>query len=72
MLSKKRRRGARFGLAAYAYSCMPAPSGGAETLEYGIVGINGGIIPIEIAPFGSMKECGIGRWLEPVKVQTDA
>jgi hypothetical protein len=45
---------------------MPAPSGGAETLEYGIVGINRGIIPIEIAPFG------IGRWLEPVKVQTDA
>ena len=33
----------------------------AETLEYGIVGINEGIISTEIAPFGGMKESGIGR-----------
>jgi succinate-semialdehyde dehydrogenase / glutarate-semialdehyde dehydrogenase len=33
----------------------------AEGLEYGIVGINGGIISTEIAPFGGMKESAIGR-----------
>jgi succinate-semialdehyde dehydrogenase/glutarate-semialdehyde dehydrogenase len=33
----------------------------AEALEYGIVGINEGIISTEIAPFGRMKESGIGR-----------
>ena len=34
---------------------------GAEQLEYGIVGINTGIISTEVAPFGGMKESGIGR-----------
>ena len=29
--------------------------------EYGILGINEGIISTEIAPFGGMKESGIGR-----------
>ena len=33
----------------------------AEALEYGIVGINEGIISTEIASFGGMKESGIGR-----------
>ena len=33
----------------------------AEALEYGVVGINEGIISTEIAPFGGMKESGIGR-----------
>ena len=33
----------------------------AEALEYGIVGINEGIISTEIAPFGGMKESGIGQ-----------
>ena len=33
----------------------------AEALEYGIVGINEGIISTEVAPFGGMKESGIGR-----------
>ena len=33
----------------------------AEALEYGMVGINTGIISTEIAPFGGMKESGIGR-----------
>jgi succinate-semialdehyde dehydrogenase/glutarate-semialdehyde dehydrogenase len=33
----------------------------AEGLEYGIVGINEGIISTKIAPFGGMKESGIGR-----------
>lgn len=32
----------------------------AEGVEYGIVGINTGIISIEVAPFGGMKESGIG------------
>jgi succinate-semialdehyde dehydrogenase/glutarate-semialdehyde dehydrogenase len=51
-----------YGLAAYFYSrdigrCWRA----AEALEYGIVGINEGIISTEIAPFGGVKESGIGR-----------
>ena len=33
----------------------------AEALEYGIVGINTGIISTEVAPFGGVKESGIGR-----------
>ncbi len=33
----------------------------AEGLEYGIVGINEGIISNEVAPFGGVKESGIGR-----------
>ena len=33
----------------------------AEALEYGMVGINAGIISNEIAPFGGVKESGIGR-----------
>ena len=32
-----------------------------EALEYGIVGVNVGIISTEVAPFGGMKESGIGR-----------
>ena len=32
-----------------------------EALEYGIVGINEGIISTEVAPFGGVKQSGIGR-----------
>ena len=32
-----------------------------EALEYGIVGINEGIISTEVAPFGGVKESGLGR-----------
>ncbi len=32
-----------------------------EGLEYGIVGVNEGIISTEVAPFGGMKQSGIGR-----------
>ena len=32
-----------------------------EGLEYGIVGVNEGIISTELAPFGGMKESGTGR-----------
>ena len=33
----------------------------AEALEYGMVGVNTGLISTEVAPFGGMKESGIGR-----------
>lgn len=51
-----------FGLAAYFYSRdMGRVWRVMEGLEYGIVGINTGIISTETAPFGGMKESGIGR-----------
>ena len=51
-----------FGLASYFYSrdigrCWRV----SEALEYGIVGINEGIISTEVAPFGGVKESGLGR-----------
>ncbi|WP_448203161.1 NADP-dependent succinate-semialdehyde dehydrogenase [Azospirillum sp. sgz302134] len=51
-----------FGLAAYFYSRdIGRVWRVAEALEYGIVGINEGIISTEVAPFGGVKESGIGR-----------
>ena len=51
-----------FGLAAYFYASNIARIWRvAERLEYGIVGINEGIISTEVAPFGGVKESGIGR-----------
>ncbi len=51
-----------FGLAAYFYTRDLARSWRvAEALEYGIVGLNTGIISTEVAPFGGMKESGTGR-----------
>jgi len=51
-----------FGLAAYFYSRdIGRVWRVAEQLEYGIVGINEGIISNEVAPFGGIKESGIGR-----------
>ncbi|ENO84566.1 NADP-dependent succinate-semialdehyde dehydrogenase [Thauera linaloolentis] len=51
-----------FGLAAYFYARDIARVWRvAERLEYGIVGINEGIISTEVAPFGGIKESGIGR-----------
>ncbi|MDB5208203.1 MAG: gabD [Flavisolibacter sp.] len=51
-----------YGLAAYFYSkdvarCWRV----AEALEYGMVGINEGLISTEVAPFGGVKESGFGR-----------
>jgi succinate-semialdehyde dehydrogenase/glutarate-semialdehyde dehydrogenase len=51
-----------FGLAAYMYSrdigrCLRV----AEAIEAGIVGINTGLISNEVAPFGGVKQSGIGR-----------
>ncbi|MEE9590270.1 MAG: NAD-dependent succinate-semialdehyde dehydrogenase [Hyphomicrobiaceae bacterium] len=51
-----------FGLAAYFYSKDLARVWRVgEALEYGIVGINEGIISTEVAPFGGVKESGLGR-----------
>jgi succinate-semialdehyde dehydrogenase/glutarate-semialdehyde dehydrogenase len=51
-----------FGLAAYFYGRdIGRIFRVAEALEYGIVGINEGIISSEVAPFGGMKESGNGR-----------
>ncbi|MBF0392332.1 MAG: NAD-dependent succinate-semialdehyde dehydrogenase [Alphaproteobacteria bacterium] len=51
-----------FGLAAYFYARdVGRVFRVAEALEYGIVGINEGIISTEVAPFGGVKESGIGR-----------
>ncbi len=52
----------RFGLASYFYSQnLSRVYKVAEALEYGIVGINTGIISTEVAPFGGIKESGLGR-----------
>jgi succinate-semialdehyde dehydrogenase/glutarate-semialdehyde dehydrogenase len=51
-----------FGLASYFYTRDLARSlRVAEALEYGIVGLNTGIISTEVAPFGGVKESGFGR-----------
>jgi len=51
-----------FGLAAYLYTRDLARSWRVtEALEYGIVGLNTGLISTEVAPFGGMKESGTGR-----------
>ena len=52
----------RFGLAAYFYARDLARVWRvAEALEYGIVGVNTGLISTEVAPFGGIKESGVGR-----------
>ncbi|MCU0760052.1 MAG: NADP-dependent succinate-semialdehyde dehydrogenase [Steroidobacteraceae bacterium] len=51
-----------FGLAAYFYTRDLARSWRVqEALEYGLVGVNSGLISTEVAPFGGWKESGIGR-----------
>ena len=51
-----------FGLASYFYTRDLARSWRvAEALEYGIVGLNTGLISNEVAPFGGIKESGTGR-----------
>ena len=51
-----------YGLAAYFYSRdIGRVWRVAEAIESGIIGINVGIISTEVAPFGGMKESGIGR-----------
>ena len=51
-----------FGLAAYFYGRdISRIWRVAEALEYGIVGVNTGLISTEVAPFGGVKESGMGR-----------
>jgi succinate-semialdehyde dehydrogenase/glutarate-semialdehyde dehydrogenase len=51
-----------FGLAAYCYTRDLARSWRVpEALEYGIVGLNTGLVSTEVAPFGGMKASGFGR-----------
>jgi succinate-semialdehyde dehydrogenase / glutarate-semialdehyde dehydrogenase len=51
-----------YGLAAYFYSRdLGRVWRVAEALDYGILGINTGLISTEVAPFGGLKESGIGR-----------
>jgi succinate-semialdehyde dehydrogenase/glutarate-semialdehyde dehydrogenase len=51
-----------FGLAAYFYARdVGRIFRVAEGLEYGIIGINEGLISTEVAPFGGMKSSGLGR-----------
>ncbi|MBS1301081.1 NAD-dependent succinate-semialdehyde dehydrogenase [Loktanella sp. SALINAS62] len=51
-----------FGLASYFYAKdMSRVIKVQEALEYGIVGVNTGIISTEVAPFGGVKQSGLGR-----------
>jgi succinate-semialdehyde dehydrogenase/glutarate-semialdehyde dehydrogenase len=51
-----------YGLAAYAYTRDSARSWRvSEALEFGMVGINTGMITTELVPFGGVKQSGIGR-----------
>lgn len=50
------------GLAAYVYTqSLSRAFRVSEELEYGMVGVNEGLISTELAPFGGVKESGIGR-----------
>ncbi len=52
----------QYGLAAYLYTRDLARSWRvSEALEYGMVGLNTGLISTAVAPFGGIKESGIGR-----------
>ncbi len=51
-----------FGLAAYFYTRdLSRAWRVSEALEYGMVGVNAGLISTEVAPFGGVKESGLGR-----------
>ncbi len=52
----------QYGLASYFYSRdIGRIWKAAEALEYGIVGVNSGIISNEVGPFGGVKQSGLGR-----------
>jgi succinate-semialdehyde dehydrogenase/glutarate-semialdehyde dehydrogenase len=54
--------GTPFGLAAYFYTENLKRSWRvAEALEFGMVGLNTGLISTEVAPFGGVKQSGLGR-----------
>jgi succinate-semialdehyde dehydrogenase/glutarate-semialdehyde dehydrogenase len=51
-----------FGLASYFYANdLSRVWRVAEELEYGMVGVNTGLISTEVAPFGGIKQSGLGR-----------
>jgi len=51
-----------FGLACYFYTRdLGRAFRVSEALEYGLVGVNEGLITTEVAPFGGVKESGVGR-----------
>ena len=51
-----------FGLASYFYTRDIGRAWRvSEALEYGMVGVNSGLISNEVAPFGGVKESGLGR-----------
>ena len=51
-----------YGLASYFYARdLGRVWRVAEALEYGMVGVNEGVISTEVAPFGGVKESGLGR-----------
>ncbi|TIX19774.1 MAG: aldehyde dehydrogenase family protein, partial [Mesorhizobium sp.] len=51
-----------FGLAAYFYTDNLKRSWRvAEALEFGMIGLNTGMISTEVAPFGGVKQSGVGR-----------
>jgi succinate-semialdehyde dehydrogenase/glutarate-semialdehyde dehydrogenase len=52
----------QYGLAAYFYARdLGRVFRVAEALEYGMVGVNAGVISTEVAPFGGVKQSGLGR-----------
>jgi succinate-semialdehyde dehydrogenase/glutarate-semialdehyde dehydrogenase len=54
--------GVEYGLAAYFYARdLSRALRVAERLEFGIIGLNAGIISTEVAPFGGVKQSGFGR-----------
>jgi len=54
--------GTPFGLAAYFYTeSLKRSWRVAEALEFGMVGLNTGLISTEVAPFGGVKQSGLGR-----------
>jgi len=58
----KQANDTEFGLAAYFYGRdISLVWKVAESLEYGMVGVNTGLISTEVAPFGGMKSSGLGR-----------
>jgi succinate-semialdehyde dehydrogenase / glutarate-semialdehyde dehydrogenase len=51
-----------YGLAAYFYTRdMARIWRVSEALEFGMVGVNAGVISTEVAPFGGVKQSGLGR-----------
>jgi succinate-semialdehyde dehydrogenase/glutarate-semialdehyde dehydrogenase len=56
------RERAEYGLASYFYARDVGRIWRvAEALEYGMVGVNTGLITTEVAPFGGVKQSGLGR-----------